>query len=222
LQDDFSELQSQTPKVTIKAGDILYINAITGNPEIDKNLAISNNNSSSTANESTYFLQGYIVSDSGTIQMPFVGNIRVVGFTTEQAEVHIQKELKKIIKNPNVSVRLLSYTITVLGEVKNPGSYTIYKKEINIIEFLGMAGDVTDLGNRTNIEVLRKTDAGYKRIVIDLSNSIAITSAGFYLLPGDVVIVKPLKTKTLRQNIPIISFGFATLSSVLLVLNLFK
>ena len=105
--------------------------------------------------------------------------------------IKIQEILSKSIIDPLVNVRLLNYNITILGEVNKPGTFRVIDPKINIIQALGLAGDITIYGKRKNIKVIREINGNSVSTEVDLTNSNFISSDFYYLRKNDVVYVEP-------------------------------
>ena len=103
-----------------------------------------------------FLLDGFKVNENGKINLPLVGEVEVLGLTLNQASVFIQRELSKSIIDPIVNLNFLNFRFTILGEVNNPGTFTVYNPKINLIQALGLAGDITITGKRNNIKLIRE------------------------------------------------------------------
>ena len=136
-------------------------------------------------------IDGYKVDANGDINLPLFGNLKVSDLTTKQAAIKIQELLSKSIIDPIVNVRLLNYKITILGEVKTPGTFKVYDTKITIIQALGLAGDITIYGKKKNIKVIREINGNSVSTEVDLTNSNFISSDFYYLRKNDVVYVEP-------------------------------
>jgi len=139
---------------------------------------------------------GYLVAGDGTINFPILGTLNLKDKTLIQAQDTIQKLLQPYLKGPLVNIRFLNYKITVLGEVARPGTYTIPNQQINLLQALGLAGDMTIFGKRANVLVVREKDGKreYGRINMNDSQSL-FDSPFYYLQQNDVVYVQPRKSK---------------------------
>ncbi len=201
----------------IKPNDYLYIKTVAIDQESPLSLN-SNQETNNVSSEQEAYLNGYNVSDSGFIEMPLIGQVSVVGLSIDECQKAIQKKVNFYLKNSLVVVRLLNFNITLLGEVNQPGSYNVYKTKINILQAIGMAGDLTINGNRKQVVLVRQNNPE-KIINIDLTDKNMLLSEYFYLLPNDIIYVKPNKSKLFGTN----PFPFATvLSSVttlILIIN---
>ena len=162
---------------------------------------------------------GYTVSDSGTITLPILGDIYVVGSTIEEVKESIKTRASGYLKDAVVIVKLLSFKFTVIGEVNRPGTYKNFNNQLTVLDAIGMAGDITDYGNRNKILVVRPTYSGSKTYRIDVQRKDLLKSEGFFLLPNDIVIVEPIKSKPFQLNIPTMTLVLTSISTLILVLN---
>lgn len=137
----------------------------------------------------------YVVDSQGNIEFPVIGKINTENKTTEELRDILKKEISKYVVNPQVSVRNTNYKITVLGEVNRPGTYNIPDAQTTLLEVLGLAGDLTIYGNRTDVLVVRNIDGVMTKERIDLTKADFINSPFFYLKQNDVIIVSPNETK---------------------------
>lgn len=216
------ELPLQLPgDYLIQEQDILYIRLFSYNQEFNNLLDISETGTYAIG-EGYLYINGYQVNDSGYVEVPFIGQVPVLGITVEEARKRIAGKAQEFIKDPVVIVKLLSFKFTILGEVKVPGTYQNYNKQLTVLEAIGMAGDITDLGNRQDILVVRRTPDSIRTFHLNLLNKDILASEAFFVQPNDVIYVKPTHNRIIRINIPTLSFIFASLSTVLLVLNYFK
>jgi len=138
---------------------------------------------------------GYLVDDAGNIQFQSLGNIHAEGLTKQQIMDTLAARLKTYLTNPYCSVRLLNYKITVMGEVMKPGTYNIANERTNVLEAIGLAGDVTLYGKKENIKILREVNG--KRVIgmLDVRNPAIFKSEFYYLQQNDIVIVDQVKNK---------------------------
>ena len=110
-------------------------------------------------------LLDYLVDNEGNIDYPVLGKLHVAGLTTRECEALIRKELQQYLNEvPNVTVRTSNYKISVLGEVKSPGTYTVSDERINIFQALALAGDMTVFSVRDDVQLLREDSLGNRRV----------------------------------------------------------
>jgi polysaccharide biosynthesis/export protein len=140
---------------------------------------------------------GYIVDESGNINFPFIGNIKVSSLTTAQASEKIQKALSEYV-SPKTSI-IVKYTdnqVTVLGEVQREGSYSFTQDKLTIYQALGLGGGLTQYGDRGKIILIRNEGNKIMHYRLNLSDSKIVNKDFYYILPNDVIVVEPLKAKS--------------------------
>ena len=148
-------------------------------------------------------LQTYLVDNGGRISFPVLGELQLGGLTKRQAEQMIVDKLKPYMKEtPIVTVRMVNYKISVIGEVTRPGTFTISNEKVNLLEVLAMAGDMTVYGLRDNVKLIREDATGKQEIItLDLNKSETILSPYYWLRQNDIVYVTPNKAKARNSDI---------------------
>ncbi len=165
------------------------------------------------------YVEGYSVSEAGQITLPVLGPVTVSGMTVDEVQQVIQTTSKKYLNNATVIVKLVSFKITVLGEVRNPGYHYVYNNQATVLEGLGLAGDLTQLGNRKNIKLIRQREKGTEMVLLDLTDSRLIQSEYYYLMPNDVLYVQPVKANAKRMNLELLNVVFSAATTAILILN---
>ena len=148
-------------------------------------------------------LQQYLVDNDGNVEFPVLGTIHLGGLTKREAEHYIKDQLKSQFREtPIVTVRMINYKISVIGEVGRPGTFTISNEKVNIFEALAMAGDMTIYGIRDNVKLIREDNTGKREIVtLNLNDQDILQSPYYYLQQNDILYVTPNKTKAKTSNI---------------------
>lgn len=212
------------PRYRLKPGDLLTVNVFTQD-ELTTRLFNVNSNAysyNSYSSEMLAYVNGYMVSDSGRVTLPVVGEVHVEGLTVRQAQDAVQAKVNGYLRDALVFVKILSFKVTVIGEVKRPGTYTNYKENLNIFEALALAGDFSDYGERSNVLVLRQTENGTHTYRLNLHDKEVLRSEAFYLLPNDTVIVEPRRSKVFALNAPVINTILSIITTALLLANFVK
>ncbi|GBU08445.1 polysaccharide export outer membrane protein [Bacteroidales bacterium] len=162
--------------------------------------------------------QTYLVDDEGNIDFPVLGSINVLGMGQSELAFHLKKDLRKYLKSdPILTIRLINFRISVIGEVLSPGVYNISKEKVNLLEALSLAGDMTIQGERKNIVLMRESDEGLLKVVrLDISSIDILSSPYFYLKQNDVIYVVPNKAKSRSADISSQTSILLSLGSVLL------
>jgi polysaccharide export outer membrane protein len=176
-------------------------------------------NTNQFTNDASLFIYGYNVSDSGFVEIPVVGKVDVMGKTLEEARMEIARQTAIYVKDATVTLKLISFKYSVMGEVKSPGVYQNYNNQLTVLEAISNAGDITAYGNRRKILVIRPGSEGTKTYRLDLTKTDILRSEGFFLLPNDIVYVEPVKSYNFRVNLPVLSVFLTGVSTLILVLN---
>ncbi len=218
-QDSF-----QWSAIYIQPNDILSVKITTDVPELALAYNIAPSQQTNIQGVSAQ-LQGYLVANDGTINIPILGVQHLKGLTLDQAEKQIQKALieKGFLKNPVVICRLLNAKFTVLGEVKTPGTFTFYENSLTLLQALGMSGDLTINGIR-KITIIRTENGKQTYGTVDLTKNDWFTSPYYFVKPNDVIIVDPNTAKVKSAGIignpgNILSILSVLLSSIILIKN---
>ncbi len=158
----------------------------------------------------------YLVDAAGYIEMPLIGAIKVAGKSTQIAKNEIKGLLEKYLNDPTVNMRIRNFKVTVLGEVLNPGVYTIPNEKITLVEALGLAGDMTIFAKRVNVLVIREDSGQRKFVKLDLTSKEFFESEYYYLHSNDILYVEPGKGKFASADawykiLPIVFSGLTAL-----------
>ncbi|HPE55652.1 MAG TPA: polysaccharide biosynthesis/export family protein [Bacteroidales bacterium] len=207
-----------TPSYTLQPGNNLYIKVFSVDDELYDFFNLGFGTAGNIYYDAAVYLNSYSVNDSGKVELPFIGEIFVKDLTLEQAKNKIQQRIDKYLKNTMIIVKLVNYTVTVVGEVQRPGQFKVYQDQISIYEVLALAGDMTTFAKRDDVILVRKTDKGSKIHHLNLLEDKFLESPYFYIMPDDVVYVRPVKGK----NFAFSSFPYTlVISSISLAIALF-
>jgi polysaccharide export outer membrane protein len=213
------EVVNSRPEYALQAGDVLSIRVQSVQPALSDIFNVPSVQTMTTGDPSTLYLAGYPVDEAGGINLPTVGRLKVAGLSVKQAESLVQTRVNAYVRDANVLVKLLSFKVTVLGEVRQPGRYFIYNPQATVLEGLGLAGDLTEFGNRENVKLIRQTPKGSQVILLDLTDPKLLQSPYYYLLPNDALYIEPLKARAVRGNASNLGIAFAGVSAVVLLLS---
>jgi polysaccharide export outer membrane protein len=220
-EEVLSNMPKDPPVYHIKKNDNLYVSILSQNPEMNilYNPAMAQAGGVQTGTQQMYgdlssqYLNGYQVDENGNINLPILGKIDVEGTSIPVAESRILIKALEYLKSPTVKVKLLNYKITVLGEVKMPGTYYNYDKSISVLDAISMANGNTDFAQLDRVLVMRHTDKGTEihRINLLSSNSL-LNSKAYFLQPDDIVYVEPGKNKNtgLRSQAALLALSVVT------------
>lgn len=137
----------------------------------------------------------FLVDDSGAVDLPVIGKIRIAGLSTTQARDSISNQAQVYYKNPTVNVRFANLKVTVLGEVSRPGTYVLPNEKNTIFDALGLSGDLTIFGKRENALLIRDSADQEVMIRFSLNSKDLIRQPYFFLRQNDVIYIEPNKSK---------------------------
>ena len=190
--------------------DNLFIRVVTPDPrwsEMFNTLPVMSGGVSVT--EQSADLISYPVDSSGAILIPYAGRIQVAGKTLQNITVDVEAALQEYISDAAVSVKLINNYVSLIGEVKNPGKYPLYKDRLNIFQALAMGSDLDDYSNRQQIQIIRQTAEGTLVKEFSLTDRSILSSEFFYVMPNDVIYAKPIKGRFFQMN----AFPYAVIIS---------
>jgi polysaccharide export outer membrane protein len=224
LNDTSFSLVNNNFQSTIQKGDILYIGVTSLNPleasafNSINSIIVQNGGINNMPLNTT---PGQLISDDGTVKLPYVGNLLARGKTTTQLSKEIALLISPYLKDPIITVRFMNFKVTVLGEVNRPGVINVTNERISVLEAIGSAGDLTAFSKRNNILLIRDS-AGmqvFKRF--SLEDKTIFFKPYYFLQPNDVLYVETNSVKSLStSNIPILLPSIiSALSFLVLIIN---
>jgi polysaccharide export outer membrane protein len=214
------------PELRIQKNDLLSIQVYSISTRPEQSDVLYNLPASGGASQS---VNGFLVDGKGNIEFPRLGSIKAEGLTKEELANAIIKKLTEpveLLKNPNVIIRFLNYKITVLGLVGREGPVTLPSEKVTILEAIGMAGGITEFGQKDKVKIIRETDGKRNIGYIDLSSDSLFTSPYYNLVQNDVIIVEPTKQKQKMVDQAVtqqrISFALSLITTVTLLYSIFR
>lgn len=203
----------------LQTNDVLSISIKANDPKLVSIFSTTNQGEVGKSESGLYF-DGFTVDDHGNIRIPVLGEINVIGFTTEEIRVNIEKQLlaEYFNKEANifVTVKLAGFRYTIIGEIGSTGTKTLFQEHVNIIDAIANSGDITITGNRKAVTIMRQTPIGTQMHDIDLTDINVMKSPYYYLQPNDYIFVKPLKQKTWGTG----KTGIESLGTIITLLSL--
>jgi polysaccharide biosynthesis/export protein len=145
--------------------------------------------------DATIYLNSYSVSDDGFIDLPVLGKISVSGLTVNEIRTLLQTHTDEFLKQATITVKLVNFNISVVGEVNHTGQFKIYQDRINLFEALSLAGDMSDYADRKHVALVRQSKNGSVIHYLDVTSDKILTSEFYYLMPNDILYVPPLAVK---------------------------
>ena len=172
----------------IRVNDEIIYRLVTMDETMSKMLGTNN------ASYSSQYANSYRVHSDGTIDLPFLKPLYVVGLTEVEAQDSLRAAFREIIPDADVKLALYNKYFSVIGDAR-AGQYHIYKEKMNIFQALAMTGDVMNSGDRRHIRIIRPRDGGQEPEILefDIRTNSIIDSKYYYVYPNDVIYVARTK-----------------------------
>lgn len=197
--DSLISLQLQQQPYRLQVSDVLSIRV----KALDQNLVEIFNpiGSTSTSLDEGYYYDGFAIDSHGNIRMPTLGEVNVLGRTTEEVRKIIEDRLLKDYFNEEanifVTVKLAGIRYTIAGEIGSSGVRTELTEKLSVMDAIANSGGVPVTGDLTDIVIVRQYPGGQKVHHIDLTRLDAMQSPYYYVKPNDLILVNPLPQKSL-------------------------
>lgn len=217
--------------ITVYSDDPLATAAVTNPLSYISGLSLGKTaggaSADASASSGTSTLQGFIVNQSGEIQLYKLGTIAVEGKTKKQLAdtLALMYANLGLLKNPYVEIRFLNYKITIIGEVNRPGPYSVPADKLTAFEAIGLAGDITLYGRRDNVLVVRETNGVRQFGRLNLQDPQVFKSPYYNLQQNDMLIVDVGKNKAIQNNqatLQYISIAASLVSITAIIITLFR
>ena len=213
-----SEVMSKPYRLQVN--DVLSITIKADDPKLVTIFNPTNKGETDKVGSSLYF-DGFTVDDHGNIRVPVLGEINAIGFTVDELRMKIEKLLLddyfKKEANIFVTVRLAGFKYTINGEVGSVGTKFLFQDRVTIMEAIANSGDITLVGDRKAVTIIRQTPTGTEMHNIDLTDKNVMQSPYYHLQPNDYIYVKPLKQKSWGTG----KTGIESLSTIITLISLF-
>lgn len=211
-------------EVKIKKDDLLSI--VVSGPDkgvvAPYNLTLSENTSYGGTYDPERSSLPYLVDADGDINFPILGRIHVEGMTRSELARHLTERISEDVKDPIVYISFRNYKVTVLGEVRNPGTYTMDSEKITIFQALGKAGDLNLTAMREGIILIREVNGLNSYYKIDLTSADLLNQDYFFMQQNDVLYIPPSPSRihSANTNTGIWSVALSSVTTIIAVISL--
>ena len=219
-EDHTTHVVNHAQPYRLQKNDVISVKVKSAtDSKISEIFNITNDNMATFSSPANLYMDGYSVENSGMITLPILGSLVVEGLTLQEAQDSIQNRANKYLNQATALVKLVSFKVTVLGEVKNPGYHYVFNNQVTVLEALGLAGDLTNFGNRKNVKLIRPVPEGSEVTILDITDPDLLKSPYFFLMPNDVLYVEPLRARSNRSNLEVWGVIFSAATTAILVLS---
>lgn len=224
VQETLQEDIKNYSVLKIQKGDVVAITVNSLNQEASAifNMGNTTSNQNGTVNtDPTITANGFAVDNSGAIQLPLIGSIHIEGLSTMEARELIQTKLLPYLKEPIVSLRVVNFKVSVLGDVARPGVYPVQNEKVTVTEALSMAGDLSITAIRNNVLLIRENQGKRQYIRLDMNKKDLFNSPFYYLQNNDVLYIQPGNAKyaSVDSSYRNVSIVLSALSVIALIIS---
>jgi polysaccharide export outer membrane protein len=166
---------------------------------------------------------GYYIESDGVLNLPILGRLNVMGYTISQAEDTLEAYVAKYLEKPVVRMKLQNFKFTVLGEVKGDATISSGDNNLTLLQAVGMAGGASEFADLSRVKVLRHSGQETFVFYVSLLNEEFLSSPFYFVQPGDVIVVTPLKERSyLKYLSPNLSVLTSSVSLLIGIVTLFR
>lgn len=134
------------------------------------------------------------VAADGTVSFPYIHELQVAGLEPQEVAEGVRAALieGQFLSDPSVVVSVIEYrskTVTVLGQVQQPGSFPL-SPGMTLLQALSMAGGFTSIAQKSRVNLARSTNGESRTVTV---NADAITNGSeqdIVLQSGDRIYVQ--------------------------------
>lgn len=172
-----------------------------------------------------FYTVGYTISDSGSINFPFLGKVDIVGLTIGEVSEKLEKELRVFQVDALAIVRLGGMRFTLLGEFNRPGKYVVLQNQVSIFEAIATGGDLREIARREKVILVRQYPDGVRIHYLNVLDKNIINSPYYFLQPNDLLYVEPLKRRAYGigvNGLQTLTTTLSVITTTLLLINYFN
>lgn len=172
--------------------------------------------------QNTRILPQYLVKKNGFVKLPMVGEIRLEGYTLNQADSLLALAYNEFYKDTFVLTRFVNKRVVVLGAT---GGMVIplLNENMDVLEVLALSGGITGKGKAHNIRLIRGDLNDPQVQLIDLSTIEGMRQGSLKVQSGDIIYVEPVRRilpETIRDITPVVGLVANALTLLIVIINL--
>jgi polysaccharide export outer membrane protein len=164
---------------------------------------------------------GYRIDPEGFLNLPIIGRLKVSGMTVWELEDTITRLASADLEAPVTKINLINFRFSVMGEVNGEGTLQTSENTLSLLQAMSMAGGISEYGDLSRVKVVRKINEESYVFYVNLLDESFLSSNFYYVQPNDVILVAPMKNRSLVKNVPqTLGFVASTLSLIVTVITL--
>ena len=221
-EDVFEEVYKyDKQEYQLQMNDILDVKISSLNPEVNALFNASTMGTMQVAQATAqtggdlFYITGYSIDQDGSIDIPFVGKVDVIGLTLNEAHSAVDLKVSELFSNYHLQIRLGGVRFSALGEFNRPGKHVVMQNQVTILEAIALGGDLSLVANREEIRLIRQYPHGTQIHSINLLDGSVVGSPYYFIQPNDVLYAEPLPQRSWGIGIT----GAQTLNTIVSTLS---
>ena len=215
--------QRQDYEYRLRPNDIISIKVASSTPSEFNFLSYQNDQQMNDIRSSDPLLSGFNIGVDGTVLLPVIGKIEVAGLTIDEARNKIRETVAEYLETPTVDIKLLTFQVTVIGEVEQEGTFFVYNPKLSLLDAIGRAGGLTDYGDPTKVKIVRNNGGLLEVVYVNILEEDILASPYYYLRPDDVIAVAGVPGKNLQiYNLAYLQIILSSLTAVGIFYRIFQ
>lgn len=170
----------------LRVNDELVYRLISSDETISRLINADNSGGGSTN------ILSYRIYPDGTIDIPFVKQVKVAGLTLKEAALVLENRFKELIPDAAIKLSIMNRNFTVIGEA-GVGVYNIPRDKFTIYQALSMSGELNHAGDFKHVKILREKFDGTEVLEFDIRPTSIIDSKYYYIYPNDIIYIQRSK-----------------------------
>lgn len=163
----------------------------------------------------------YIVRNSGKVELPILGEVKVLGLTIPQCEDTLQRLFSKEYQDPFVQVKITNQRVIVFpGNGSDAKVIPLTNSNTTLMEAIAAAGGITERGKSNTVKLMRREHGERKIYTMDLSNVEGLKYVDMIVQANDYIYIEPsddLAQGVVKEVAPVVSI----FSSALIIFTVF-
>lgn len=215
--------QEQNYQYRLRPNDVISIKVASSTPSEFNFLSYQSDQQMGDTRFNDPLLSGFDIGVDGTIFLPVIGKVKVASLTLEEAREKIRTIVAEYLESPTVDIKLLSFQVTVLGEVEQEGTFVVYNAKLSLLNALARAGGLTDFADPEKIKIVRDNNNLLEVVYVNVLEEDFLASPYYYLRPNDVISVAGVPGKNFQEyNLTYLQIILSGLTAVGIFFRVFQ
>ncbi|MDN3586217.1 polysaccharide biosynthesis/export family protein [Pedobacter aquatilis] len=144
----------------------------------------------------------YLVDIDGTVNLPAIGKVDVVGLSRRETAIKIQDlYAKQLLRDPIIELSVVNLKVTLLGEFSKQGNFLLERENTTLIDVIGEAGGINKTGDPKTLKIIRGDRSRPEIIYVNLNDINSLASKKLVLQNNDIIVLQQTKNAALSEKL---------------------